>query len=246
MPFVAEPDLDYTRLATRFVAGKGLRLDEAYRRAHLPLVAPEHPDVIAEDGARGYMMGRHETIWSLVIPIDSDRLEASPAYQAMDIALRQSPFADKIAWEIANKRRHVLHATIVGNLARGAPPAISREVRASLKRAGPFRLRLVGLFSGNINLGRLYLALYPEVIEGENAVHRLQDALGARRTRLYVVGLYNLSDHLDPHEASALAAVIAQFKDTHFLESDGIALAMLGARDDLALDSSVTENVTLI
>lgn len=245
MPFVNDDLLDYARLRTRLPPGEPFRLDEAYRRAHLPLVAPGHPDVIAEDAARGYVMGLHETIWSLVIPIDAGVLAASPAYQALNEALRQSRFAGKIAWEIAARRRHVLHATIAGNLGRGAPPILSPEQRKGLRRARCFRIRLKGLFSGNINLGRLYLALYPELIDGENAVHRVQDALGAKRTSLYVMGLHTLADHLDVPETAALFALIERFGDVPLLETEVNSLWMLGARDDLALDSEVAESVPL-
>ena len=48
--FCSDEELDYGRSRFLFAPGKGFRLDEAYRLAHLPLVAPTHPDVI---GARG-------------------------------------------------------------------------------------------------------------------------------------------------------------------------------------------------
>ena len=44
--------LGYVRSRTPLGAGQGLALDEAYRLAHLPLIAPDHPRVIAaRDGA---------------------------------------------------------------------------------------------------------------------------------------------------------------------------------------------------
>jgi hypothetical protein len=44
--FCTDEELGYGRSRFLFAAGTGLRLDEAYRLAHLPLVAPTHPDVI--------------------------------------------------------------------------------------------------------------------------------------------------------------------------------------------------------
>lgn len=73
--------LGYGRSRTRFLPGEGLRLDEAYRLAHLPLVAPAHPDVIA-DGAI-YRMGRHDRLCALVLPIDPDALERSESFRAL-------------------------------------------------------------------------------------------------------------------------------------------------------------------
>jgi hypothetical protein len=42
-----DDELDYLGSRTQFEQGQGLLLDEAYRLAHLPLVAPDHPRVIA-------------------------------------------------------------------------------------------------------------------------------------------------------------------------------------------------------
>ncbi len=100
MPFVTDENLAYRASETQFPPGSILRFDEAYRRAHLPLVAPDHPDVIREDLARGYAMGRHEMRWSLVVPVSWDALSASPAFQALEAELRASPIAGKMAWDI--------------------------------------------------------------------------------------------------------------------------------------------------
>ena len=45
--FCSDDELGFERSRTRFPCGEGLTLDETYRLAHLPLVAPDHPRVIA-------------------------------------------------------------------------------------------------------------------------------------------------------------------------------------------------------
>jgi hypothetical protein len=45
--FCPDNELGYERSRTRFIPGAGLTLDEAYRLAHLPLAAPDHPRIIA-------------------------------------------------------------------------------------------------------------------------------------------------------------------------------------------------------
>lgn len=238
--YIPDAELDYQRFATRLVPGSGLAMDESYRRAHLPLVAPDHPRVIASDAARGYLMGRHETMWSLVVPVEWEALAQSPAFHAMHKAMKAGPLAAKIDWVSFEKRRNVLHATIAGSLARGVAPEFDQDWRAAFREIAPFRVALRGLFSGNINLGRLYLKLYPEDRDG-NAIRALQRRLGVRETGLYVVGLYNLIDDLDACEAAWLADFIARYGDRDWLEVTVDCLHLLGARDDLALDSEVAE-----
>lgn len=243
--FVPDAELDYERFATRFEPGAGLLMDEAYRRAHLPLVAPHHPRIIPEDAGRGYRMGRHETIWSLVIPVDWQALAASPAFQTMHCALETGPLRNKIDWTSFEKRRDRLHVTIAGSLSKGAPPVISSEWRAAFRAQRPFRVVLRGVFSGNINLGRLYLKLYPEMRLGENAIRVLQRALGRPETGLYVAGLYNITDDLDAQETAWLAAFITDHRQRDWLEFEVSCLHLLGARDDLALDSELAEAIPL-
>jgi len=119
--FCSDAELGYLRSRTRFVPGKEFRLDEAYRLAHLPLIAPDHPDVIPSRLGATYRMGRHERIFSLVLPIPPDELEKSAAHQALEGELMQSPFANKIAWDLLAKRRERLHVfATIPRLARRA------------------------------------------------------------------------------------------------------------------------------
>jgi hypothetical protein len=78
--FCSDDALAYKRSRTRFEAGLGMPLDDAYRLAHLPLVAPSDPRVIAAKDGTLYDMGRHPTAYSIVLPISASALEASPAY----------------------------------------------------------------------------------------------------------------------------------------------------------------------
>lgn len=240
-----DDDLGYLRSRTGFTAGAGLRLDDAYRIAHLPLVAPEHPDVIASGDGKPYAMGRHEAVFSLVLPIPRDALIGSDAYGALEAELRQAPFGRKIAWDLLARRRDKLHATICGSLGVGTAPVLDDAQRRRLRRFGPVRVELRGLFSGNVNVGRLYLRAYPECRGGVNLFQELQRSLGRPTTDLYLVGLYNLTDHLDAAEASALADVLARWWDRPILAFEADHLWLLGARDDLVLDSAVSEVIAL-
>jgi hypothetical protein len=208
-------------------------LDEAYRLAHLPLVAPRHPKVIARKPGMTYDQGRHERVVSLVLPVpDVDHL--------VEAELRSQPFAGKIAWDIAARRRGKLHATLCG-----APVALDAEQRRALAEIGPITVELRGLFSGNVNLGRLYLRVYPEKRGGENLLARVQRLLGRRETGLYLVGLHNLTDDLDAREAEALAALIERWWERPILRWQVDALALLAASDDLVLDGGVVETISL-
>lgn len=239
MPDIAgEETLGYQASRTDFTKITPLRLDAAYRLAHLPLVAPDHSDAIASAAGKPYRMGKRSEVFSVVIPIDSDALTASPDYSEMEDALRQSSFAAKIDWDLLPRRRHVLHATIAGGMS-GEP------LHSALRKQQPFIAELRGLFSGNMNLGRLYLRLYPENRGHENAIVEIQQILGKPATTLYLVGLFNLTDHLTQVETLELARLIDRFWSRILLRFEVDMLWLLGTSDDLALESRVVERIRL-
>ncbi len=243
--FCEDSELGYERSRTRFTSAEGLLLDETYRLAHLPLVAPDHPQVIAAREGSSYVMGRHERVFSLVLPVPGDALVQAPAYRDLDEAMRAASFAGKIAWSLLDRRRSKLHATICGSLSTGEPPTLDRSRLRDLKGIGPITVELRGLFSGNVNRGRLYLRAYPESRKGENVFRQIQRSLGCRETDLYVVGLYNMTDDLDPPEAAALASLIDRWWDRPILRYEIDHLWLMGATDDLVLDSLIAETVSL-
>jgi hypothetical protein len=69
--------------------------------------------------------------------------------------------------------------------------------------------------------------------------------LRCRRSDLYVVGLYNLIDDLEPAEAAALAGMIDRWWDKPLLRFCARTLWMLSASDDLVLDANVVEAIPL-
>ena len=242
--FCSDDALAYRRSRSPFPPGLGLALDDAYRLAHLPLVAPSHPRVIAAKPGAAYAMGRHPTAYSIVLPVPADALEASPAFQALQDELRAAPFGPKIAWQVLDRRRERLHATLCGGLG-SEPPAAPPQARAALTRLGPIAVELRGPFSGNVNQGRLYLRAYPERRAGVNLFHAEQQAVGRPVTDLYVVGIWNLVDDLDAAEASALAALVARWWPRVVLRFAARDLWLLGARDDLVLDGEVAARLSL-
>jgi hypothetical protein len=243
--FCDDSELGYLRSRTAFIDGEGLRLDEAYRLAHLPLVAPEHPHVIARRDGAGYEMGRHERIFSLVLSVPWDELHGSVAYRELDGDIRAQNLARKIAWDVSEKRSDKLHMTICGKLGTGTPPTLGAEQLRELSRLGPIEAELRGLFSGNINFGRLYLPAYPERREGKNLFQEVQRILSRPETDLYVVGLHNLIDDLDAAEARALGKLIERWRNRPILRFKADSLWILGANDDLALDSALYQRVPL-
>jgi hypothetical protein len=241
-----DDDLGYLGSRTQFASGRAFELDETYRLAHLPLIAPAHPRVIARRPGAFYEMGRHEPVYSLVLPISANALHDSAAYRALQAELGASPLAGKIAWDIVERRGPRLHATICGSLGTGnTPPCFDAARREGLARLGPVSVELRGLFSGNVNLGRLYFRVYPEKRDGINMFSRIQQVLGCRETSLYVVGIYNLIDDLDAVEAAALSQLIDRWWDEPILRFQADALWLLGASDDLVLESTVAETLSL-
>jgi hypothetical protein len=243
--FCEDAELGYERSRTRFQQGEGLALDETYRLAHLPLVAPDHPHVIRTREGSSYVMGRHERVFSLVLPVPSDLLLRSPIYRDLDAEMRALPFSEKIAWDLLERREDKLHATICGSLSAGEPPELIQSGLRELARLGPIHVELRGVFSGNVNKGRLYLRAYPESRNGENVFRQVQRSIGCRETDLYVVGLYNLMDDLDAVEAAALASLIERWWNRTILRFDIDHLWLMGASDDLVLDSAIAKTIPL-
>ena len=190
-------------------------------------------------------MGQHPRVYSLVLPVADDLLQQSTAYRQLDAELRTSPFAGKIAWDLLPRRQAKIHATVCGSLATGEDaPCFDLGQRQALTELGTFSVELRGLFSGDINVGQLYLRVYPEKRQGQNVLRRIQQALGCRETDLYVVGLWNLTDDLDPPEAAALRGIIKRWWDHPFLTLEADHLWLLAASDDLVLESQVTEIIS--
>jgi hypothetical protein len=242
-----DEELGYKRSRTRFASGAGLALDDMYRLAHLPLVAPDHPRVIPSRENAAYFMGKHPRVYSLAVPVPSVALFRSAAFQELNQALWGSPFSQKIAWRLLDQRKDRLHATVCGSLSVGQeePPTIGERERRELKRLGPIEVELRGLFSGNVNVGRLYLRVYPERRSGANLLRKVQRALGCRETDLYVVGIYNLTDDLDSAEAAAMNDLVDRWWDRALLRFQVDALWLLGAMDDLVLEGEIAEWVAL-
>lgn len=237
-----EASLGYARARTVFRPGDGFRLDASYCRCHLPLVAPAHPDVIGRDDEHGYVMGVHREVMSLVAPLDMAAIESSPGWRTLDQALRGGPLAGKIAWEIAERRRDKVHATLCGDLDLAALPPGWRD---ALSRLGPISVKVGGVFSGNINLGRLYLALYPELRGRQNLFQTAQGALGRKAGDMYLAGVHNLTDHLDAAETAWLADFLRRWSGAEIATVTLSELWVLGSRDDLVLDSRIVERIAL-
>lgn len=246
MIFAPDESLGYANALMLPASGQAFRFDESYRRAHLPLIAPGHPRVIARDEQRGYAMGRHRMIYSAVLPIPADMLDASPQFRAMEQALGTAAFAKKIDWDLLPKRRDVLHATLCGTLSADEAPVIDDDLRQRLKNIGPFSMELRGVFSGNMNVGRLYLQLYPEMRGGDNVIHTVQAAFGRQPTGMYLVGLYNFRDELTVEESAALRAFLLEWWEKPLLRLVCEEIWILGARDDLVLERVIAERIKLL
>lgn len=172
-------------------------------------------------------------------------LRASSAFLELEAELKAAPFASKVAWDILPRRQDRLHATVCGSLSLAEPPAISAKMRESLRRIGPFTVELRGIFSGNVNRGRLYLPVYPEKRAGRNTLQEVQAAFGQAPGDLWLTGLYNLTDDLDANETAALAHIIERWWNRPLLSVTISELQVMGASDDLVLDAHVEAVLSL-
>ncbi|MET0411371.1 MAG: hypothetical protein ABW217_08735 [Polyangiaceae bacterium] len=238
--YVEPAALGYAQARWRLEPGAGLRFDEAYRLAHLPLLAPDHPAVIRSLPGRAYVMGRCEQArYSLVVPVDAAKLAAAPTFTRFERELRALPLADKIDWSLLPRRAPLLHITLAGGLEHAQLARHSDAVQRRHAEHGPLRFRLGEPFIGDRNHGRIYFAAYPERVDGDDVFARLQDAVGARRSGMYLLGYYNLLDELDATEARALFELLERWQSATLAELTASSLQVIATHDDLALSCEV-------
>jgi hypothetical protein len=157
----------YQASRKKFQSGERIVFDEPYRLAHLPLVNPDHPGFISQVEGRDYLNGRYEKArHALVIPIAPETLLQSESFQTLDRTMRSACFAPKIAWDLCERRRSRLHATLAGGFAEADLDRVVASVQQAFDQAGPVSICLKGPFIGDRNFGRIYFPVYPQQIEG--------------------------------------------------------------------------------
>ncbi len=236
MEFCTDEALGYAGSRHMFAPGRPFALGADYRLAHLPLVAPGHPQAIASVDGRDYLNGRYAAARdALCVRLPADLLEAAPAFREIEAAMRTGSLAGKIAWDVGARRRDVLHATVAGPIDAATAERAAAATAAFLKRRGPVAFRLGGPFVGNRNHGRIYLPLYPQILDGDDAFGLLQDACGRPRSRFYAAGIWHLRDGLDADEAAELGRLVDKWSEREILRVAEARFGILTVNDDLAL-----------
>jgi hypothetical protein len=105
--------------------------------------------------------------------------------------MKSASFAPKIAWELGERRRLRLHATLAGIPETDLDRCVS-VVQALLDQIGPISVCLKGPFQGTRNTGRIYFPVYPQNIRGEDPFALVQKSIGVTPTKLYLVGYYHM------------------------------------------------------
>jgi hypothetical protein len=232
--------LGYRSERRLFQPGDRVVFDESYRLAHLPLVNAGHPAVISEIDGRDYRNGTYARArYALVMPISADAFLESDEAQALERAMKSARFAPKIAWEIGERRRLRLHATLAGV---GPEMDLDRCVAAVqdlLDQIDPISVCLKGPFQGTRNTGRIYFPVYPQNIRGEDPFALVQESIGVALTKLYLVGYYHMREELDPTETGELAELLDQWREKIVLTTAIPALELYATNDDLALSARV-------
>src|SRR6185295_494370 len=221
-----------------FQPGESVVFDEGYRLAALPFVHVRHPAVISAGVGRDYRNGTYEkTRYALVMPISADAFLESDQVQALELAMKSSNFAPKIAWDICERRRLQLHATLAGGIPETDLDRYAAAVQDLLDQIGPISVCLKGPFLGTRNTGRIYFPVYPQKIRGEDPFAQVQKSIGVAPTRLYLVGYYHMSQELDPLETSELAELIDRWRDRIVVRTTIPFLELHATNDDLALSA---------
>ncbi|WFU19092.1 hypothetical protein [Bradyrhizobium sp. CB3481] len=225
--------------------GDCIAFDDGYRLAHLPLVNPGHPAVISEADGRDYRNGTYEKArHALVMPIAADVFAQSAPFGAIEQAMRSARFAPKIAWEIGERRRSRLHATLVSGMSETDLDRYVAAARELLQRTGPISICLKGPFLGTRNTGRIYFPVYPQQIDGEDPFAVLQRSLGISPTGLYLVGYYHMSTELDAVETTELVELVDRWRDRVVVETTISSLELYATNDDLALSARIRAKIS--
>ena len=244
--FCDDRHLSYDDNLTEFVGGEGLLFDETYRLAHLPLVAPDHSRVIRTKPGTSYNRGIHDSVFSIAIPVSANQLLTSQEFNRLCDELKVSMFAQKISWDTFSQRKDKLHATICGAISTVDPPRVNQKTYEMLRQIGPVSIKICGLFSGNMNIGRLYLKVYPEQRAGKNMCHVIQRIFDSTLTNMYLVGLFNFVEELDVHEAQELDSLLKRWQDVEILQIELEELWMLKSRDDLVLNGNIEKTIPIV
>ncbi len=239
--FYSMSELAYEKARHRFPPGEPLLFDESYRLAHLPLVAPDHPDLIPSKAGTDYCMGRYPTArYGLVVPVSWRDLFASPDFLALDQALKDASFGAKLNRHINDERLPNLHVTIAGGLAEAGIPASLRSITSVMEKA-QFRYRLMGPLIGEKNLGRIYFPAVPEKLGDIDFFAELQAAVHRPQTGFYAMGYYHFTEELTPAEAQELSAIFREFQDAVIFEAETDRLGIIATNDDLTLSGRYVE-----
>jgi hypothetical protein len=247
MPIIYCDDsmMAYRSARRKFQPGEGVVFDEGYRLAHLPLVNAGHPAVISEVEGRDYRNGTYEkTRYALVMPISAEAFLESDEVQALELAMKSSGFAPKIAWEICELRRSRLHATLASDISEADLDRCASAVQDRLDEIGSISVCLKGPFQGTRNTGRIYFPVYPQNIRGEDPFALVQKSIGGAPTKLYLVGYYHMNQELDPLETRELAELIDQWRDRIVVTTTVPFLELYATNDDLALSARVHAKIS--
>jgi hypothetical protein len=242
MPLIYCDDemMAYRSAGKIFQPGERVVFDEGYRLAHLPLVNAGHPAVISEVEGRDYRNGTYEkTRHALVMPISADAFFESDEAQALELAMKSSSFAPKIAWDLCELRRSKLHATLASGISEADLDRCAAAVQNLLDEVGSISVCLKGPFQGTRNTGRIYFPVYPQKIRGEDPFALVQKSIGVAPTKLYLVGYYHMRQELDPLETSELAGLIDRWRDRIVVTTTIPFLELYATNDDLALSARV-------
>jgi len=237
--------------------GEDYRLSSSYATSQLPLVAPQHPDVVASDLTLGYdTMGTYRSPrFSVAVFVPPAQIFNNHDVAAILSNLRDCAASEKIAWDSLEARREKLHATVCGGLeSRMGVSELAEFVSTRLAGLAPFVVRLYGPWFFGPKNGRLYLPMVAERTFGDfdDPLLEMQRRLGqpAEHNGFYV-GFLNLVDHLERgstpsrHEADSLFSVLEATDRQVVAEFVVRSVSIIATHDDLILDSTLVATIPL-
>ncbi len=222
-----------------------LKFDARYRAAQLPLVYPESELAVHTDPDGRYTRGRRDVTYSVVLPIDGESLANSSSMRQLIERLKSADLHQKFNWDMEQRRRGVLHATISGTIPFDPEGKVPEELKVALQQIPTFAFQLKGLFMGSFNTGRVYIQVFPETNGNSVLTDKVCDALGCQHNRLLLCGYLNLTEELTGEEAALLSEICTDMQEVVFDTQTCTSIVVMKSYDDLVLRSGVTHRVAL-
>ncbi|GAA2394786.1 hypothetical protein Cme02nite_54780 [Catellatospora methionotrophica] len=210
-----------------------LRLDDRYRRRHLPLLheSPRPPFADGDLSPGEYW----PPIRSAVIPIDDAVLRADTCFTAFLDELRDAA-GPCVWWPGLRLRAELVHTTLA--------PELDPDTRLTGDVLAPVHLIVRGPWLGRLNAGRIYLPVQATDTASARQLTAVRARLGSP-PRPMLAGYLQLTGDVHGEQYAALRDLVRRYQRRVQVAVRPPDLWLMDTMDDLVLRSRVVQRLPL-